>query len=88
MSNEPGMYWHVHHDELCEWCYDPEGRRNYIRGHKAADEVATRLRLMQPVTGSLPGLAELEARHAAECGCKEWNGEKLVFEEAEQCQAP
>ena len=118
MSKEmkPGMYWHVHHDVLVEYCYDYEERAEYIRKNKPANEVETRLRLFQPVKGKLPAglvkatkaygkpmeahnkvreaydkaseacnkaleahLPEIEALHATECGCKEWNGKEIVF---------
>ena len=50
---EPGLYWHVHHDVLAEWCYDYEERAQYIRTQKPQDERELRLRLFQPVQGQL-----------------------------------
>ena len=50
----PGMFWHVHHDSLIEYCYDYNGRAAYIRQHKPANEIEIRLRLFQPVKGKLP----------------------------------
>lgn len=47
------LYGHVHHDLICEPCYDVEGRRRYIEANKPAEEIATRLRLMQPVKGKV-----------------------------------
>jgi len=44
-----GYYWHVHHEQLWEWCYDYDERVAYIRAEKPAGEVELRLRLMQPV---------------------------------------
>ena len=49
-----GWYWHVHHDVLCEWCYDYEERVRFVKECKPTGEVETRLRLMQPVRGDLP----------------------------------
>jgi hypothetical protein len=49
----PGLYWHVHHDMLFEFCWNVEGRINYIKNAKPQSEVPTRLRLMQPIKGSI-----------------------------------
>ena len=51
---ETGLYWHVHHDTLLEFCTGYRERIDYIRKEKPAAEVETRLRLMRPVTGELP----------------------------------
>ena len=74
----PGLYWHVHHDQLWEYCYDPAGRRAYIKAKKPRRERALRLRLMQPVRGVLgdaalrtaydqAGAATGQARTALSC---------------------
>ena len=122
------MFWHVHHDYLCEYCYDYDERVRYIKKNKPENEVKTRLRLMKPVKGKLPKefveadkkrdeawkkrdeawkkwdeayekreeackkweeayrkyLPELEKLHKKECGCKEWNGRKIVFLKKEE----
>ena len=52
--SETGMYWHVHHDILCEWCYDFDERVRVIKTTKPANEIETRLRLFQPIRGELP----------------------------------
>ena len=58
-------YWHIiHHDVLMEWTDDIEERIAYVKRHKPAHEVETRLRLMQPVRGALPD-AVVEARRAS-----------------------
>jgi uncharacterized coiled-coil DUF342 family protein len=49
-----GFYWHIHHDKLCEWCYDYDERVNYIKTEKPENEIQTRLRLMKPVREELP----------------------------------
>jgi len=54
MTNKAGFYWHGHHNMLLERCYDPQERIDYIKKHKPADEVETRLRWMTPVEGKLP----------------------------------
>ena len=54
MQKIAGFYWHVHHDTLMEWCYDYKERANFIRSDKHKNEQKLRLRLFQPVHGSLP----------------------------------
>ena len=49
------LYWHIHHDVLCEpMTYPVEDRIAFIKANKPSSEVETRLRLMQPVRGKLP----------------------------------
>ena len=55
MSREAGLYWHVYHERLFEWCWDVEERWKHIKDLKPPEEVETRLRLMQPVKGTLGG---------------------------------
>ena len=132
-----GMFWHCHHDMLCEWVYDYQERVNRIKSTKPKNEIETRLRLFKAVKGKLPAEVvkagekceaagekcdearekynaawekyyaarekyyaakekynaawekyyavllkykpQLEKLHKKECGCKEWNGEKMVF---------
>lgn len=38
-----GLAWHVHHNQLFEWCHDIEERRQYIRDQKPPEEIAVRL---------------------------------------------
>jgi len=54
MTKKSGFYWHVHHDELLEWCYDAEERIDFIKNRKPAHEIETRLTWFQPVKGKLP----------------------------------
>ena len=49
-----GWCWHVHHDDLLEWCSDYDGRVAYIQNQKPPVELALRLRLFRPVRGPLP----------------------------------
>ena len=49
-----GLFWHVHHDILVEYCYNYGERAEYIRTVKPKDEREIRLRLFQPIKGSLP----------------------------------
>ena len=58
-----GLYWHVHHDVLWEWCTDYDGRVAYIKANKPAEEVETRLRLMQPVRDPPGRLAKAGAEY-------------------------
>jgi len=53
-KKKPGLYWHNHHEELIEWCYNYKERADFIRTQKAEHERETRLRLFQPVKGTLP----------------------------------
>jgi len=54
MAKRKGFYWHVHHDELMEYCWDYEGRVDFIRRNKPSHEIEPRVGLMQPVRGKLP----------------------------------
>lgn len=49
----PGLYWHVHHDGLYEYCYEPKRRINYVKANKPKHEIVTRLLLMKPVKGKI-----------------------------------
>ena len=49
-----GMYFHCHHDVLCEWVYDYQERVDYIKREKPKKEIKTRLRLFKKVKGKLP----------------------------------
>jgi hypothetical protein len=48
------MFWHVHHDQLFEYCYSYDLRVAFIKRCKDSSEVNTRLRLLKPVVGDLP----------------------------------
>ena len=48
------MYWHCHHDKLCEWVYDYQERVDYIKAEKPKNEIKTRLRLFKKIKGKLP----------------------------------
>ncbi len=54
MSKTKGMFWHVHHDRLLEYCYNYDERVRYIKENKPKDERELRLRLFQLVKGKLP----------------------------------
>ena len=58
-----GMFWHVHHDTLLEYCYDYDERVRFIKKNKPKSEQELRLRLFQPVKGKLP-MAVTKARAA------------------------
>ena len=51
---QTGFFWHVHHDELLEWCFGYDERFLFIKHEKAEVEQEPRLRLFQPVKGVLP----------------------------------
>ena len=52
-ANQPGLYWHVHHDVLMEYCYSYDERANYIKSDKPEHEIELRLRLFKPVKATL-----------------------------------
>ena len=54
MKNPKGLFWHVHHDVLCEWSNNIEERIDYIKKNKPEGEIETRLRLLKAVKGKLP----------------------------------
>ena len=54
MKQQTGLFWHVHHEALLEWCYNYDERVAYIRKEKSKEEQGTRLRLFKPVKGTLP----------------------------------
>ena len=51
--NNSGLFWHVHHDHLFDWCWDAEERIEYIKSEKPTKEVPVRLRLFKPVRAKL-----------------------------------
>ena len=54
MKKKKGMFWHVHHDVLVEYCHGYQERVDFINEFKLPNEVHTRLKLFQPVKGKLP----------------------------------
>ena len=68
---ETGWYWHVHHDQLMEWCYGYAERAAYIRANKPASEIETRLHRMRLVKGKMP-VAVVKARAEREKALAEW----------------
>ena len=53
-NKQLGMYWHCHHDVLCEYVWDYQERVDYIKSNKPKNEIETRLRLFKKVKGKLP----------------------------------
>ncbi len=49
-----GLYWHVHHLQLAEWCYSYDERKDFITKHKPKGERPTRLKWFQPIKSRLP----------------------------------
>ena len=52
-SKITGIFWHVHHNKLCEYCYDYQKRVDAIK-NKPEEEIKARLRLFKKVKGKLP----------------------------------
>jgi hypothetical protein len=53
-TKKSGFFWHVHHDTLLEWSDDINKRIEFIKTKKPANEIETRLKLLQRVKGELP----------------------------------
>ena len=49
MPTKYTLYWHIHHEVLCEGTFDIEERIKYIKENKNKDEIPLRLKLMVPV---------------------------------------
>jgi len=77
-DNRQGFFWHVHHGILIEWCHSYDERAEYIRTGKSPDEQETRLRLFQPVKGSLPEEV-IEARRALNEAWRVYNKARRAF---------
>ena len=54
MDEVTGFHWHVHHEELVEWCHSYKERADFIRTEKRSIEQELRLRLFKKVQGMLP----------------------------------
>lgn len=67
-ATKKGLYWHVHHDVLMEYCYDYDERVRFIRLNKLKKEIKLRLKLMKPVKGKIP----IELRNAARAVHTAW----------------
>ena len=85
---QPNFCWHVHHEMLVEWCYDHDGRVEYIRTDKSPREQGLRLRLFRPVKGQLPqevfgaGKACMEAREARDKARKAYDKAAKAYDKA------
>jgi hypothetical protein len=71
---ETGLYWHVHHYALVEWCTGYKERVAHIRTTKPDNEIETRLRLFAPVQNVPPQLAKAYVEWAK--AYAEWNKAK------------
>lgn len=49
-----GIYWHCHHDILCESVWDYDGRVKTIKRYKPDNEIKVRLKLFKEIKGKLP----------------------------------
>lgn len=63
-SEEPGLYWHVHHNILLEWCYNPRERAFYIATDKPIEEQNRRLARMRPVRNVPKWLRAITETHS------------------------
>src|SRR3990167_9363295 len=76
-----GLYWHVHHNVLAEWCYDYKKRVAYIKADKPAHEQELRLRLFKPVVAGPAAYTKVWAVYEKAQAAREkvWN----VYEKAQ-----
>jgi hypothetical protein len=51
---QTGLYWHVHHNILLEWCYNYNERVEAIKLRKPKNEIEPRLYFLKPVKSKLP----------------------------------
>jgi hypothetical protein len=83
-----GMFWHVHHDKLVEYCYSYKERADYIRKEKPKKEIGIRLRLFKLVRGKLPvewvraWEAYVEARKAYDRAWKVYEKARKAWDKA------
>ena len=59
-----GLAFHCHHDRLAEWCWDYEGRLEYIQTEKPEEERELRKALFQLIPIELLPAAFVEAADA------------------------
>ncbi len=56
MEIRSGLAFHVHHEQLIEFCYDYDERVKYIKENKPKEEIPLRLKLLQIIPDSkIPG---------------------------------
>jgi len=49
-----GLFWHIHHDVLVEYCFDYPTRVDFIKNNKPTNEIEARIFYLKPVKGRLP----------------------------------
>ena len=70
-TRNSGLAFHVHHDQLVEWCFDYDERVKYITSDKPASERELRLRLFRLIPLSqLPGKQSAGYKALTEAGQK------------------
>ena len=90
MKQQTGLFLHVHHDILLEWCHNYDERVAFIRNEKPKEEQETRLRLFKPFKGKLPqevvkAVQELnKARQELNKARQEYNKAAQEYDKAEQ----
>ena len=67
---KPGLYWHVHHEVLFEYCYNYAERVAYIKSNKPKHEQSLRLKLFQPIRGAFGDEQACDEGHKADA---EWH---------------
>ena len=83
MTENSGMFWHVHHDKLVELSDDIRERIAYIKADKPQEEQETRLRLFRMIPQDRLHSTLVEARQAHE---EVWQAYKEVWQAYEQAE--
>ena len=83
MKTIKGMFWHCHHDVLCEYVYDYQERIDYIKKCKPKNEIETRLRLFKKVKGKLPkGFVKAREKYAE--ACEKYDKARKKYDKAQE----
>ena len=84
---DSGFAWHVHHDQLVEWCWSFAERRAFILAHKPMSEQHIRLTRLRPVRAPLGDPTLLEAyTQAREAKEQAWEAYEQAWEASIQAQ--
>ena len=87
-TQQVGLFWHVHHEFILEWCHGYNERAEYIRTRKPKKEIDVRLRLFKAVKGELSKevieacKAQIEARKAYDEAWKAQIEARKAYDEA------
>ena len=80
-KKKSGLFWHVHHDLLVEYCYNYKERYDCIVVNKPKSEIPTRLKLFKLVKGKFPNEV-IKACKTCNKACKACNEAYKAYSEA------